>query len=126
VSPWQGCRHAACGSSGLVNYQEAQHLHTSKLSATNGTVVDHRVKHHLIGTTLNSIYDVRQRNRESMRKALTQALTVKDIAHRLNCSDKTARSIIKSGELRSFRVGTEFRVLPTDLDAYIESQMESA
>jgi excisionase family DNA binding protein len=65
---------------------------------------------------------IRERNREGMR----QALTVKDVAHALNCAEQTVRVIIKQGGIRAFRIGGEFRVLPTDLDAYIESQMESA
>lgn len=65
---------------------------------------------------------IRERNRETMR----QALTVPDIAYTLNCSEKTAREMVKRGEIRSFRIGGEYRVRPADLDAYIESQMERA
>jgi len=72
--------------------------------------------------TPGQIQAIRERN----RTAMLQALTVKDIAHRLNCAEKTARELIKRHEIRAFRIGTEFRVLPADLDAYIESRMESA
>jgi excisionase family DNA binding protein len=65
---------------------------------------------------------VRARNRGVMR----QALNIKGVSHALNCSDKTTRKLIERGELRAFRVGTEYRVLPEDLHAFITSQMESA
>lgn len=72
--------------------------------------------------TPNQTRAVRERNREGMR----QALTVPDIAYKLNCAEQTVREAIKRGGIRAFRIGGEFRVLPDDLDAYIESQMESA
>ena len=58
--------------------------------------------------------------------AMRNALTIKGIADLLNCCEQTARRLIQRGELRGFRVGSEYRVFPADLDAYVQSQMESA
>ena len=65
---------------------------------------------------------VRQRNRNDLRRALT----IKDVAYALNCCQQTPRRLIERGQLRAFKVGTEYRVLPGDLDAYIQAQMRSA
>jgi excisionase family DNA binding protein len=72
--------------------------------------------------TPGQIHEIRDRNREDMH----QALTIKDLAFQLNCSEKTARELVKRGEIRAFRVGGIYRVLPADLDRYIEAQMETA
>jgi excisionase family DNA binding protein len=72
--------------------------------------------------TPGQIEEIRARNRETIR----QALTIKDIAYKLNCAERTAWKLVSHGKIRAFRLGNEFRVLPDDLDAYIESQMESA
>lgn len=62
---------------------------------------------------------VRQHNRDVMR----QALNIKGVSYKLNCSEKTSRALIERGQLRGFKVGTEYRVLPEDLEAYIQSQL---
>jgi excisionase family DNA binding protein len=65
---------------------------------------------------------IRDGNRETMRRALN----IPECAYRLNCAQQPVRRLIHRGDIRAFRIGEEFRVLPEDLDAYIESRMESA
>jgi excisionase family DNA binding protein len=61
---------------------------------------------------------IRDRNREIMRRALT----TRDIAHAINCTEKTARGLLRRGKIRSFRVGNDFRVLPEALDDFMQGK----
>jgi excisionase family DNA binding protein len=46
-------------------------------------------------------------------------LRTEDVAEQLNTSYWTAWRLIKSGKLTAYRLGTQFRVRPADLAAYI-------
>lgn len=47
------------------------------------------------------------------------ALSVMQVARRLNVSERTARKVIASGDLRAHRVGRQLRVFEADLQAYL-------
>ena len=53
---------------------------------------------------------------------LQQALTVSDVARRLNVKSNTVRRLIKEGELIGFKVGLQWRVEERDLNAYVRRQ----
>ena len=52
-----------------------------------------------------------------------QLLTAAEVADELRVSTMTVYRLIKSGELAAVRVGRNYRVRRSDLDAYLESQM---
>ena len=65
------------------------------------------------------IETVRQHNRDTMQAALT----ANDIAYQLNICLKTARELLKSGEIPgAFRIGKEFRVMPEGVETYIRAR----
>lgn len=47
-------------------------------------------------------------------------LTVDDVARRLSISHGTAYKLVRTGEIRSARVGHQFRVHPKHLAEYLE------
>lgn len=52
-------------------------------------------------------------------------LTAKDVARRLGASDRfVRRSLLATGEMRAFRVGTSWRVRPSDYDAWVQARVE--
>jgi len=48
---------------------------------------------------------------------MAQSLKVSEAAAMLSCSGQTVRSLVHAGKLPAFRVGREFRILQTDLEA---------
>lgn len=48
-------------------------------------------------------------------------LTIHDVAQQLNVDERTIRELIRKNELRAIKVGKEWRVAETDLDAYVAS-----
>lgn len=72
---------------------------------------------------------VYSRNIKKPVDPIDPALTVKDVAKTLNCSDKHAYELIKEGALPSFTIGTGgkgLRVHKSDLDAMISGLKEKA
>ena len=47
-------------------------------------------------------------------------LTIKDVAYRLQLSERTVRRLVDAGELLAFRVGRQWRILPKDLQKYLD------
>jgi excisionase family DNA binding protein len=55
------------------------------------------------------------------------ALTVEQVAEKLNVSQRTIRRMIASKTIKAFRVGQRtWRIDQADLDAYIEDQKQKA
>jgi excisionase family DNA binding protein len=54
------------------------------------------------------------------------AISIRDLAQRLGISKSQAHRLVKSGEIPGFRVGTTWRVLVREYDAYIERQLAAA
>ncbi|MCZ7683730.1 MAG: helix-turn-helix domain-containing protein [Sandaracinaceae bacterium] len=50
------------------------------------------------------------------------ALTIRQVAERLSVNERTVYRMAQSGELPAFKVAGTWRVLRTDLDAWIEKQ----
>lgn len=50
-------------------------------------------------------------------------LTAAEVADQLRVSTMTIYRLIRSGELPAVRVGRNYRVRASDLDAYLESQV---
>ena len=48
---------------------------------------------------------------------MAQSLKVSEAAAMLSCSGQTVRSLVHAGKLPALRVGREFRILQTDLEA---------
>ena len=53
-------------------------------------------------------------------------LTIKDVAARLNVNHQTVRQLIKTGAMRSVRVGGVYRFRQEWIDAFIDSAVEGA
>lgn len=49
-------------------------------------------------------------------------LTKKDVAHRLNVSEKTVDRMIKDGDLIGFKTRGEWRMRPENLERWISSK----
>jgi excisionase family DNA binding protein len=49
-------------------------------------------------------------------------LEVHEVAYQLKCSQETVRRFIRDRKLIAVRLGTQYRVDPLDLQAFIESQ----
>lgn len=49
-------------------------------------------------------------------------LTVSEVADAMRVSKMTVYRLIKSGDLHALRVGRNFRIRESDLDAYFEAQ----
>lgn len=56
---------------------------------------------------------------------LPQVMTIKDAAHYLRRCTKTVRTRIKSGQIRSYREGNQFRIRREWLLEYESSLIES-
>src|SRR4051812_36448786 len=52
-----------------------------------------------------------------------QMLSLEEVAERLQVSDQTVRRWIKSGRLRAYKPGLEWRIRPSDLDAFLETRI---
>lgn len=50
------------------------------------------------------------------------ALTVRQVAERLNVNERTVYRMAQAGEIPAFKVAGTWRVLGADLDAWIEKQ----
>ncbi len=55
-------------------------------------------------------------------RTLDAALTVEDVAEKLKVSPATVYSLLRAGELVSYRVGRSWRVDEADLMLYIQHQ----
>lgn len=53
---------------------------------------------------------------------MTTALTVKQVAERLNVNDRTVYRLAQAGKLPGFKVAGSWRFLVEDIDAWIEAQ----
>lgn len=49
----------------------------------------------------------------------TPMLTIHDVAQTLNVDQRTIRELIRKNELRAIKIGKEWRVTESDLDAYV-------
>ena len=58
------------------------------------------------------------------------AMTLREVAERLNIGKTSAHRLVTSGEIRGFRIGSEhagsWRVLRSDFDAYVDSRRAAA
>jgi excisionase family DNA binding protein len=50
------------------------------------------------------------------------ALTLMQVAEKLGCTYQTVYKLVKSGELKAFRVGSDYRVRPEVLEALMEGK----
>ena len=50
-------------------------------------------------------------------------LTVKEVAEILDVSDMTVRTIILKGDLKSFKVGNQYKIPKAELEIYLESRI---
>jgi len=50
---------------------------------------------------------------------MLSALSITKVSRALDISENTTRRLIKSGKLRASRVGQQWRVFQSDLDAYL-------
>jgi excisionase family DNA binding protein len=55
-----------------------------------------------------------------------KTLNIKQVQEVLNLSERTVFRLIKSGELKGFKAGREWRFEESDLDLYIERQRAKA
>jgi excisionase family DNA binding protein len=53
-------------------------------------------------------------------------LNIKQVQEMLGISERTAFRYIKSGELKGFKVGREWKFEPADIDAFIELRRQKA
>jgi excisionase family DNA binding protein len=53
-------------------------------------------------------------------------LTPAEVAEQLRVSAMTVYRLIKSGELRAARIGKSYRVLESDVDAYLATRFSDA
>ena len=51
-----------------------------------------------------------------------KTLTVKDVSEYLKVPEKSVLDLMKTGKLRSFKVGRAVRIMKSDLDKFIEDQ----
>jgi excisionase family DNA binding protein len=49
-------------------------------------------------------------------------LSRQEVAERLHVSDQTVRRWIKSGKLAAYKPGLEWRIHPSDLEAFLEER----
>ena len=49
-----------------------------------------------------------------------QLLTIKDVARRLQLSERTVRRLLDAGELSAFRVRRQWRIAEEDLQKYLK------
>ena len=53
---------------------------------------------------------------EMHEKDVRAPLTITEAARKLNCSDQAARAALLRGELKGFRIGRSWRILPESVD----------
>lgn len=56
----------------------------------------------------------------------TELITIKAVQDALGISERTAFRLVKSGELKGFKVGREWRFTQADIEAYIDRQRKKA
>jgi excisionase family DNA binding protein len=49
---------------------------------------------------------------------VSQALTIKKVAEILDVEEKAVRRLVKGGALKSFKVGSQYRIWPEDLKEF--------
>ena len=57
---------------------------------------------------------------------MAAALTVKQVAERLNVNDRTVYRLAQAGKLPGFKVAGSWRFLAEDIDAWIEAKKSEA
>lgn len=57
-----------------------------------------------------------------MLTAEERMYSLEEVAERLQVSERTVRRWIKSGELPAYKPGREYRIIPSDLDAFLEAR----
>jgi excisionase family DNA binding protein len=62
----------------------------------------------------------------AQQPARPQFLTPAEVAEQLRVSSMTVYRLLKSGELRSARIGKSFRILQDDVDAYLQDRFSDA
>ncbi len=50
------------------------------------------------------------------------ALTLNEVARKLNCNYMTVYKMVKRGELKAFKVGSDYRVKPDVLEAFMAGE----
>ncbi len=48
-------------------------------------------------------------------------LTPTDVANRLQMNERTVTQWLRKGHLRGFKIGKEWRISPSDLEAFLEA-----
>lgn len=56
----------------------------------------------------------------------SELLNIKQVKEKLRLSERTVFRLIKTGELKGFKAGREWRFEESDIDAYIKEQREKA
>ncbi len=54
-------------------------------------------------------------------KNIEKLLTPTDVADRLQVNERTVTIWLRTGRLRGFKIGKEWRISPDDLQAYLEA-----
>ena len=57
-----------------------------------------------------------------MKTENLELLTVKEVAKRLDVSDMTIRTLILKGELKSFKIGNQYKIPEKNLEFYLEKR----
>lgn len=56
---------------------------------------------------------------------LQRLLEVHEVAYYLKCSQETVRRLIREGKLTAIRLGTQWRVDPSDLKAFMDAHRKA-
>jgi putative molybdopterin biosynthesis protein len=56
-----------------------------------------------------------------MLESYNDLLTVNEVSRVMNCSEQKVRKLIKTGVLKSYRIGRQIRIKKTDLINFIEN-----
>lgn len=54
------------------------------------------------------------------------ALTIEQVAKRLNVSERTVRRLVENGQIKGYSVGRQIRIDPPDLAEFIQRQKQQA
>ncbi len=57
-----------------------------------------------------------------MNLMLKSALSITQVSRELNVSENTTRRLIKGGKIRASQIGQQWRVFPSDLEAYLSER----
>jgi excisionase family DNA binding protein len=58
---------------------------------------------------------------ESAMRSNSMTLTLRDVSHMLQISERTVRRYIASGKLRAVKIGREYRITIDEYDAFVSS-----